>query len=579
MTTVLLALPPLIQSNFGQIYPSTAVLASYLVDRGHDPQRIRQIDLNDRFVDHILDRRELEIVASGGLSRAKPTHRAAARWSLRHLAEGQVTPADFRASVLDVFESHPLASVLRLLSSPYLVDPDLATLTGEPADGALSASYDQFFARCIGEFAAPSDEPLLIGLSSPMGPQLFPTMRLARILADRLDHPDFRIVVGGPSLSLLAEEELSALLEANPAVDAIVRYDGEIPLASLTRQLSGGEWDPGRVPGVSTIVEGKARHVPPAPGPRLNDLSTPRYDREMLKATPTRTLGVYQARGCYWGQCDYCDFVEVYKGSRSYRGRRPELVLADIEHLTATTGVRRYRLITESIPPAFARRFSELLIESELDTRWSSFAMVDRRFDRELLELMARSGCETLVVGLESMVTRALKLVHKSADREENFRFVRDAHQAGIRVKVNLIPDLPTTTPEEAMAGLADLEELAECFSGVSIFGFEPTRSSRVGESPESFGFIPIDSLRRGTHAQFAANTLAVVDPAMTSEERARVTRAYHEFAERVNTRRNRARGTAHSDLNFRTVLPDTVPLTIFDLATAGRMILGGRPA
>ena len=68
--------------------------------------------------------------------------------------------------------------------------------------------------------------------------------------------------------------------------------------------------------------------------------------------------------------------------------------------------------------------------------------MVDRRFDAELLQLMAASGCDCLVVGLESMVTRVLQRVHKSADREENIRFLRQAHAAGIELAVNLIPDL-----------------------------------------------------------------------------------------------------------------------------------------
>ena len=59
------------------------------------------------------------------------------------------------------------------------------------------------------------------------------------------------------------------------------------------------------------------------------------------------------------------------------------------------------------------------------------FAMVDRRFDRELSSQMGRSGCERLIIGMETMVTRALKTVHKSAQREENIRFLREASAPG----------------------------------------------------------------------------------------------------------------------------------------------------
>jgi len=188
--------------------------------------------------------------------------------------------------------------------------------------------------------------------------------------------------------------------------------------------MAAGEWAPERVPGASSLRGGRPHHVAPAPGPSLGTLSTPLYGEALLARAPLARLGVLQARGCYWGKCDYCDFVEVYKGSPPYRSRDVDLVVADIRHLVERTGVRRFRVITESIPPAFARAFSERLCSEALTVQWSSFIMVDRRFDRDLLLLMAASGCDMLVVGLESMVTRALKLVHKAADREHYRRTI-----------------------------------------------------------------------------------------------------------------------------------------------------------
>jgi hypothetical protein len=162
--------------------------------------------------------------------------------------------------------------------------------------------------------------------------------------------------------------------------------------------------------------------------------------------------------------------------------------------------------------------------------------MVDRRFDRDLLALMVESGCDFLVIGLETTNTRVLNLVHKSADREENLRFLRDARDVGMRLTINLIPDLPTTTYAEAMGSLADVRELADCVEQVSVFPFEPTRSSNVGRDPERFGLVRAE---RGTAgmAQYALNHLNSVDPAMTDQERAEVIREYRGFAAAVNHR------------------------------------------
>ena len=532
MSNVALLLPPLVERNFGSIYPSTPVLAAFLQSRGI---HATQIDLNTCFLDHILSERELRAGELLKYQQSRPQTSAAARWVLRMLHTGALSRSEFLHP--DVADRSPLGNVLRLLTLPYTVDPGPDTVSGVHADPALIDSYERFFTDQLFRLELSPVRPALLGISVPMGPQLLPALLLAKVLAAAGADKLWRIVLGGPALSLLEERALTQLLEYNPAVDCIVRFDGEYPLDALARQALDGQWAPHRVPGTSSLHRGTALHRPPMKGPELNTLATPAYSPGMIAAAPDSVLGVIQARGCYWGKCDYCDFVEVYKGSPSVRTRSPERMVEDISLLVRRTGLRKYRLITDSIPPATARSYARSLIATGLQISWSPFAMVDRRFDAELLDQMSVSGCDHLVIGLESMVTRALKLVHKSADREENLRFLHDASAAGIRLTINLIPDLPGTTREEALRGLADLEASAHCVHRVSVFGFEATRSSRVGRSPTVFRLIPVaDVLHRG-QAQLGLNSLSVTDPAMNPGERREVFRAYRAFANRVNAK------------------------------------------
>jgi Radical SAM superfamily len=533
MAGVVLVFPPLVESGFGNLYPSTAVLAAFLQVHGFSSA---QIDLNNAFVHHMISDDELMAAASGTYRRSEPLSVAAARWVIREYAVGALSPEDFSPGPVEA--SHPLRNVRRLLATPYSVDPDRHVLDGVSDDDRLVTSYDRFFADYVGPIVGSADGDALVGISVPMGPQLLPALRLAAVARSAATDRTCRIVLGGPALSLLGDADLTRLLVSHPAVDAIVRMDGEIPLLALAEQVSAGAWEPHRIPGTSSHVGGVSAHVAPAKGPKLNDLPTPHYSDALVAGAPTARLGVTQARGCYWGKCDYCDFVEVFKGSPPYRGRHPELVVDDLRKLVERTGIRRYRLITESIPPAFTRHFAELLCESDLEIGWSSFIMVDRRFDADLLQLMAASGCDYLVVGLESMVTRVLKHVHKSADREENVRFVRDARAAGIDLAVNLIPDLPSTTRDEAMQGLRDLEALADCFNDVHVLRFETTRSSRVGRDPERFGLVPLERPVRRGQAQLTINALPVNDPAMTPDEWTEVVQAYDAFASATNAAR-----------------------------------------
>ena len=579
MPIVSLIFPPLVWSAFDSVYPSTAVLSAFLKQHGI---ATIQDDLNDEFARFLIDGPVLDRLGSGKVAHLHPgtVTAAAARWALRnrerlidghgrllprcHPPAGNVQHRPDHGSG----DGRDYRHVIEILARPFFTDGSAGAQwrTGQvrhPDD-----TYVAFYEWCAIAERLPADVAL-IGISVPMGPQLVPAL----LLADHLKkaRPGLPVVLGGPALSLMDLADSEQLLAARPAVDCIVRYDGEFPLLALARQALAGTWNPGAVPGVSCAAGGQVLHNSPAAGPNVNKLPPPDYPARALARKADPTLAVIQARGCYWGKCDYCDFVELFEGSPAFRGRHPESFVDEIELLIDRTGIRRFRFITESIPPAFARRACQLLIDRHVDLKWHSFAMVDRRFHRDLLALMVEAGCEYLVIGLETMNTRVLKLVHKSADREENLRFLRDARDVGMRLTINLITDLPSTTYEEAEASLAEIRTMSDCFENVSIFPFEPTRSSRVGRSPEKFGLIAAPASGSVGMAQYGLNHYDSVDPAMTAEQRAKMHRKYLAFGAEID-RRNAALQSADARLDAS--LPVRIPVEELDIIQAeGKLI------
>ena len=182
---------------------------------------------------------------------------------------------------------------------------------------------------------------------------------------------------------------------------------------------------------------------------------------------------------------------------------------------------------------------SKAIIESGLQVSWSSFAMVDKRFTPEILELMAKSGCDYLEIGVESMTNRVLMLVEKAGTQEKNTHFLKYAAAAGVRLKVNLIPDLPSTTYQEAIDSLAAFRALEECFTRVGVYPFEPTRSSKIGRNPEYYSLQVLEDANLSGQAQYPSNHLPSKDPGMTDEQRQQVHRMFFAFRELVNGRRN----------------------------------------
>ncbi|MET7426137.1 radical SAM protein [Dactylosporangium sp. NPDC005555] len=529
-----LIFPPMVESSFGRYFPSLAVLAGYLHSQGI---ATTQWDLNEEFALHLLRDEHLRSSGHGNPVGLPPCGGAsmsavAGRWLLGN-----------KATLFDDAGRHDFtnpdggAYLLAALARPYLIDPDSQWLRDRSLlhDDRV-AIYRECYARLSLAERIPAGASL-IGISVPMGPQLVPALVLADMV--REVRPDVRIVLGGPTLSLLDEDDLTTLLLAHDQVDAIVRFDGELPLAALLRQAApGASWRPETVAGVSAVTGGGVMHVPPGPGLHPNVLPHAHYDGELMGRLARPEIGIVQARGCYWGKCDYCDFVELYDGSPPYRGRSVGTFLGELEYQIATHGVRYFEFITESIPPAFARRLCSAIVEQGIDISWNSFAMVDRRFDRDTLRAIAESGCDYLVIGMETTNTRVLQLVHKSADREENLRFMRTAQEVGLRLHINLIPDLPSTTYAESMASLDDIGRIADCVASFSVYPFEATRSSQVGRTPERFGLL-VSSHADGAdqQAQFAVNHLRNVDPAMTPDERRAVHLAYQDFAVRHATR------------------------------------------
>src|SRR5262249_43364503 len=173
------------------------------------------------------------------------------------------------------------------------------------------------------------------------------------------------------------------------------------------------------------------------------------------------------------------------------------------------------------------------------------------------------AGCDHLIVGLETMNTRVLKLVHKSADREENLRFLRDARDVGMRLTVNLIADLPSTTYEEAEESLVEIRAMSDCIENVSVFPFDPTRSSKVGRSRERFGLIEAPASGSVGTAQYGLNHYDSIDRAMTPAQRVKFHRQYRAFEAEIQ-RRNAARQSA--DIRLDISRPVRIPVEELDI-------------
>jgi len=153
------------------------------------------------------------------------------------------------------------------------------------------------------------------------------------------------------------------------------------------------------------------RYVCP-PGLPLGGVA-PRYDIFAGKGyAPLRV--VQFGRGCRFA-CDFCSVRSFFEGA--FRQRPVAEVVRDIE-----AGGRRRIFFADDNLCANPEALKELLRAIRpLGLKWTSQLSLDFADDDELLRLAAESGCQVVVVGLESLDGANLKLMRKGWSKPEEY--------------------------------------------------------------------------------------------------------------------------------------------------------------
>ena len=134
-----------------------------------------------------------------------------------------------------------------------------------------------------------------------------------------------------------------------------------------------------------------------------------RPDRRIFRGKRYLPISLIEAgRGCVF-HCDFCA-IQTYFGAT--QSRRPiDDVLSEIRALRDHT--RLFFFVDDNIAAdrAEAKAFYRALIP--LGIKWVSQSSVHAAFDDELLQLIARSGCQCLLVGLETLNAVTLQQMNK----------------------------------------------------------------------------------------------------------------------------------------------------------------------
>ena len=291
--------------------------------------------------------------------------------------------------------------------SVHLWSPWLYPRLGLPMIGAaLTAAGHDVRIYCANMASVDWDDVHgagLVGFST-----ITSTAPAAYRMADGLRARGVPVVIGGSHVTFMADEALGH-------ADYVARGEGGRDLASIR--------------GLSFLRNGHAVHNDVRePCADLDELPVPDLSlivgHERMRSTPIMT-----SWGCPFA-CSFCSVTAMF--GRKYRFRSAESVIAEI----ADKQPRSIFFYDDNFA-ADVKRLKDLLrlmIDRHLTVPWQAQVRTDVARDAELLDLMERSGCNCLALGLESVDQATLDAYHKSQTVDDIVRAIGAIHEHGIRV-------------------------------------------------------------------------------------------------------------------------------------------------
>ncbi len=267
--------------------------------------------------------------------------------------------------------------------------------------------------------------------------------------------PDVPVVVGGPHATAYP-----ICCARDPAVDFVVRGEGEIAFPALVDALTRGGRDPHGIPGVNWLGSGGELGTggPAIPIEDLDELPMPAWDmvdrefylheRSMAHVGKRAYLPLVTSRGCPYG-CIYCHQIH----GKRFRSRSPESVLQEARISYRRYGVRDFEFYDDNF------NLNRPRMEAILDGFASLRPTVNLHFPNGLrTDLLVesdftrfrRAGTQFIAVAVESASPRIQRLIRKDLDLDRVFANITAAERAGLFVNGFFMLGFPTETLEEA---------------------------------------------------------------------------------------------------------------------------------
>jgi len=299
-----------------------------------------------------------------------------------------------------------------------------------------------------------SYKPNIVGISCIFSSRISSAISCAKITKDI--NQDILTIIGGIHPSIVPKEVLR-----HKEIDIVAIGEADYLILDILKGKKMEEIDGmGYKQNGKIIINPKTKWIEdldilPFPARHLLPMDKYLSAKKKLRANGEYTIrlvprnSVATSRGCPFN-CRFC--VDHNLWGRKFRGRSPENVIAEIKHLIKEYGIKQFSFEEDnfSINKVRLKRICELIIEEKLDVKWDTpEGTCILTMDRELLTIMKKSGCNTIMLAFDSGNEYVLHdLIGKYHTLEKAYEVNSICRELDIKVLGFFIIGLPRETEE-----------------------------------------------------------------------------------------------------------------------------------
>lgn len=295
------------------------------------------------------------------------------------------------------------------------------------------------------------------------------------------------ITLGGTYPTLNAEE----VLRRFPAIDSVVRVEGEVTSYDLLRAVNG-EIKFQEVEGITYRKGEDIFSNPPRPLiTDLDDLPLPIRDDFETYVLFGGIIQIHGGRGCH-ANCSFCSTAAFYRKApgKKWRMRSPKNVVDELESLLTRSSTNEVWFTDDNFigPGKIGDDRANQIAEEILRRGLKAKLVIQSRGDnlqRSTIRKLKQAGLRKVYIGIESGVNRALETFNKHMDKEKNANALKLLEGEKVFAEIGFIGFDPFTTVEEFAENVDLLSSLCGESEYIHLFAFDmllPYRGTPISE-------------------------------------------------------------------------------------------------